>query len=125
MSRHYELTKRRAAAMREMAELGCTATDVAMLLGIDPARVCQIRKAFGISFRQARKGRPPWLQEFILRDFGKDGMTPKAMGERYCSSAESVSVRISQLRKEGKLPPSSRIKNHLHSSENSVISISH
>jgi len=100
-----DITLRRVAAMREMAELGRTAEQVSMLLEIDPARVSQLRKQYGITLKAARKGRAPWLQEHILRDYGKPGMRPSVMGERYGTSASVVSVRLSQLRKEGKLPP--------------------
>ncbi len=91
--------------MREMADLGIPAVQVAMLLDIEKAKVSELRKKFGISFSQAKRGRPAWLQKLILRDYSKDGMTPAVMAERYGTSAKSVSVRMVQLRKEGKLPP--------------------
>ena len=100
-----DITLRRVAAMREMAGLGCTADQISILLGIDTARVSQLRIKYGIPISPAKKGKRPWLQNRILRDFGKSGITPSIMGARYGTSANSVSVRMNQMRKEGKLPP--------------------
>lgn len=100
-----ELTLRQVAAMREMADLGITAVQVAGLMNMEKARVSELRKRFGITFKEAPAVRPAWLKKLILRDYGKPGMTPAVMGERYATTANCVSARMSQLRKEGKLPP--------------------
>ena len=105
MSRHYEITRRRAAAMVEMGNLGCTASDVAMLLEIELSRVSQIGKDFGIRLPKARKGRPPILREYILKHFGKGGMMIPAIAERFGTTPNSVSATISTLRRNGELPP--------------------
>lgn len=108
MSRHYELTRRRAAAMREMADLGCTASDVSALLDIDLSRVCEISRDFGIRLKKARMGKPPKLKEFILRNARK-GISPSQIAERYGTSANSVNATMSALRRAGELPPVRRI----------------
>ena len=100
-----QLTLRRVAAMREMADLGIPAIQVAMLLDIEKAKVSELRKKFGITFKPAKKGKPAWLQKLIIRDYGKPGMTVPVMAERYGTTSESIYVRMAQLRKEGKLPP--------------------
>jgi len=99
-----ELTLRRAAAIREIGALGFSAEHAAMLLQIESARVSQIRAYFKIPMPDGRVGRPGWLQQRVLKDYGKEGMTPAVMAERYATSRNSVSVRISELRKQGKLP---------------------
>lgn len=101
----WEVTLRQVAAMREMADLGMTAVQVAGLLNMEKSRVSQLRKRFGITFKSAPAVRPAWLRKLILRDYGKPGMTPSVMSERYSTTSNCISARMSQLRKEGKLPP--------------------
>lgn len=100
-----ELTLRRSFALMEMADLGLSQIQAAILLDVFPARISLICKNFGIDMAPARKGRPGWLRERILRDFGKPGMTASVMTERYGCRPKSVDVTIHRLRKEGKLPP--------------------
>lgn len=108
MSKHTLLTRRRAAALREMADLGCTSVQAAMLLQIDKARVSQIKKDFGITMPKGVAIKPDWLRRLILRDFGKPGITDSVMATRYGTTANSISATISKLRREGVLPPSPR-----------------
>jgi hypothetical protein len=110
MSKFLEITLRRAAAMREMASLGCDKTRVAILLDLDTSRVSQIAARFGIPLPEARIGRPGWLQDFILRDFSKSWATPSIMAQRYGTSRSVVNATICRLRKEGKLPPSRKAR---------------
>lgn len=102
------LTLRRACALREMSDLGRTQNQAAILLQVDPPRISQICKKFGVKMKDGRRGRPAWLAERILRDFGKPGMTSSIMTERYAASPKSVDVTINRLRKAGKLPVSQR-----------------
>ncbi len=110
MSNFLDITLRRAAAMREMASLGCDKTTVAILLDLDTSRVSQIAARFGIPLREARIGRPGWLQDFILRDFGKSWAKPSVMAQRYGTSRSVVNATICRLRKEGRLPPARKHK---------------
>jgi hypothetical protein len=105
MKPHSELTLRRVAALREMADLGCTIMQACILLELDYGSIYFLRHKFGISLRDGRRGRPSRIRERVLRDYGKDGMTPAVMAERYGTSANSVSATISNLRRDGKLPP--------------------
>lgn len=100
-----DLTLRRSFALREMATLDVTQVQAAILMEIAPERVSQLCKEFDIHMTPAKKGRPGWLTQRILRDFGKPGMTPSIMTERYGCHPKSVDVTICRLRKEGKLPP--------------------
>lgn len=100
-----ELTWKRVAALREMADLGLIRSQAAVLLDIDLVRVGQLVTAHKIPMRRAPNTKPGWLRSLILRDFGKPGITHAIMAKRYGATENSVAVTIHQLRKEGKLPP--------------------
>lgn len=99
------ITLRRACALREMASLGMGQTQSAFLLMIEPTRAWRICRDFGISMPDKRGRRESSVAERILRDFGKQGMTPTVMGERYQVPVGTVTSAMRRLRKEGKLPP--------------------
>lgn len=102
---------RRAAIVRELASLGLYQEQIAILLDVDPTSVIYIIRRFGIDVQaRGRSGGRPWLRSRILRDFGKDGVTPSVMAERYGTTRNSVGVTIHKLRSEGLLPPSKRGK---------------
>lgn len=101
--RSQKTTLRRAAALREMADLGRSKTQAAILFGVDPSTVGYICKSFGIAMRDGRNRGANWLQQRIIRDYGK--VPPGTMIERYNSTPGAVYASLSRLRKEGKLPP--------------------
>jgi len=107
MKPHSDLTLRRIAALRELADLGRTINDACILLDVDYGSIYHLRKKFNIELKDARMGRPGRIRTKILRDHGKPGMTNVAMAERYGTTRQSIGVIVNNLRKEGKLPPSS------------------
>lgn len=105
-----DLTLRRVAAMREMADLDRTATEVSILLSIEPSRVSQIRRDFGITLRKPKQGRPGRLREYILRNIRKGVVQPAVIADKYGTSVNSISATMSTLRKEGVIPPVRKAK---------------
>lgn len=99
------ITIRRKWALVEMASLGQSQIQAAILLDIDAVRVSQLCKQFSIKMRNGRNAKQGWLKTLVLRDFGKPGMTASVMVERYACHPKAVDVTIHRLRKEGKLPP--------------------
>lgn len=104
---HYRkrTTLRRAAIIRELASLGRTQVQAAIVCDVSPNAIGRYCRLFDISLRRAPAGKPSWLKELIMRDYGKEGVTATVMAERYGSTPNSIAVRISQLRKAGLLPP--------------------
>lgn len=100
-----QITLKRVAALREMADLGCTTMDACALLDVDQGSIYYLCEKYGIRLRGCRIGRPGHVRDRILRDFGKTGLNYSMMAERYGTTASSVRVVVHQLRKEGKLPP--------------------
>lgn len=98
------LTLRRAAALREMASLGVTMSQASILFDLSPGGVSYIIDRFGIVLPRGRAGGKPWLQDRIIRDFGKDGVTAKVLAERNGTTENCVKVTIHRLRKAGLLP---------------------
>jgi hypothetical protein len=96
---------RRVAALREMADLGCTKIDACSLLDLEYGSIYFLSKKFSIDLRASRLGRPGHVREKIIRDFAKEGINYTMMAERYGTTRQSVRVIVCQLRKEGKLPP--------------------
>lgn len=105
MKPHSELTLRRVAALREMADLGCTIMQACILFDLDYGSIYFLRKKFDISLKDGRLGRPGKIRQKVLRDFSKEGITYTMMAERYGSTRRSIGAIVCQLRKEGKLPP--------------------
>lgn len=105
MKPHSELTMRRVAALREMADLGCTIMQACTLLDLDYGSIYFLRKKFIIHLKDGRRGRPTRIRDRIVRDYGKEGITSSKMAERYGTSVNSICATIWLLRKEGKLPP--------------------
>lgn len=105
MSATTQLTLKRVAALREMADLGCTTMAACSLLELDYGSIYYLNDKYGINLRACKLGRPGRIRDKILRDFGKPGLTQSMMAARYGTTKPSIRVIISQLRKEGKLPP--------------------
>lgn len=106
-----DITYRRAAALREMGSLGVCGYDAAIAMYVSPSLVDKLKRQFNIVMPLGRVGPKPYLKQSILRDYTK-GMTIDAMAERYGSTVNSVTVTICKLRKEGRLPLSSRCTHH-------------
>jgi len=98
-------TLKRAAAVREMTELGQSPMQIAILLQCNPSLVYSAFRQFNIPWTRQTSCKDPWLTRLILRD-ARLQLTQAQMSERYGTSAESISVTICKLRKAGKLPPS-------------------
>jgi len=95
---------KRAAALREMASLGCGKWKIAEITGMSLQGVTRICDRHSIVIPK-KYNQDNWLERRILRDFGKDGMNAAIMAERYGSTHACVRQTIYQMRKEGKLPP--------------------
>lgn len=100
---HSSIVLRRAAALREMASLGITHTEATHLLDLENGSVSYLKAKFGIVMRQGRRGKQDWLQQRLLRDYGR-GLTTAVLAERYQTSANSVKVTVHRMRKAGVLP---------------------
>lgn len=101
-----DITLRRAAATRELTDLGLRPYDIAVLLQCDLGMIYGYLRKFNIPWTRRKSHKDAWLTRLILRDFGKPGMTSKIMAERYGTSQNCISASICRLRNAGKLPPS-------------------
>jgi hypothetical protein len=99
------ITLRRLAIIRELADLGCSITEAAILCGVEPACISQYGRRFGVVMRDGRRS-DPWLRRRVLRDFGK-GMTYAEMAERYGTTKNAIGVTVHKLRQDGLLLPPS------------------
>lgn len=95
---------KRAAALREMASLGCGKWRIAEITGLSLQGVFRICSRHNIIIPK-KYNQNNWLERRILRDFGKPGLNAAIMAERYGSTHACVRTTIYRLRKEGKLPP--------------------
>lgn len=98
-------TLKRICVLRELGTMGITVSRAAELTDVTIQTIYALLYKGGFKMPRGRCGPPPRIQSKILRDFGKEGMTPRVMAQRYGTSANSIRVRMCQMRKEGKLPP--------------------
>lgn len=88
-------TYRRAAYVRELASLGLWQTKIADLLDMEPVRVHQIGKQFGIKFDRKPNLRTGFYN--AVRDGYAAGLRPAQIAERLGSTAASVMVTACRM----------------------------
>lgn len=89
------ITLRRAAALRELASLGCWQTRCAELLTIDPVRVSQMGADFAITFPKKPK-RDTDLQATVRKGYAKH-LSPAQIAEMAGISVRNVHVRACRM----------------------------
>lgn len=104
MKRYTDTTLKRAAAVREMTELGQTPMQIAVLLQCDPSLVYAAFWKFDIPWTRQATGPDPHIRMRILRD-AHLGLTGVQMAERYGTTRQVIAVTLCKLRKAGKFPP--------------------
>lgn len=90
-----EITLRRAAALRELASLGCWQTRCADLLEMDAVRVSQMSSEFRISFPKKPKSDTP-IQAAVRKGY-KAGLSPSQIAEIAGISTRNVYVKACQM----------------------------
>ena len=88
-------TYRRAAYIRELASLGLWQTKIAELLDMEPVRVHQIGKQFGIAFSRKPNSRGKF-HEAIRKGYAA-GLSPAQIAERNGSTTASIRVTACRL----------------------------
>ena len=85
----------RSAQLREMASLGCTASQAAALLGVTRQCVYHHNFAEGLNFRRVGKFSKPWHQQ--LRDGFARGLSPKQLSELTSRPKSTVIVTLCKM----------------------------
>lgn len=91
-------TLRRAAALSELASLGCWVAKAADYIGIDPVSARRIGKAFAISYPRRPRHQTPLYRS--IRRYHAQGMKPQQIAERVGTTGQAVRVLLYRIRND-------------------------